>query len=180
MIVRMCLIFSLCFLLQNVAVAQSSSEATLTIRGLGGTLITGSQGRSTIFLNEVDGLGDSPNSMGDVMYDKNKQGAYYTVGLELVSSIQGVSQQPIALTAIRNPGLSGNELPADALYDADFNVKFEEGADIHLLSETRPFIIRSNLKNGEIVTQRKLGVFISENLAPGRYQASVIYSLLIQ
>ncbi len=166
-------------MLINPLYSQSMPEAVLSIRGIGTSFIQSSQGEGRIVLNQVDALGISPNPLGDVYYDEEKGGTFYSIGVEIVTEVNGASTVSGRLQVMRSPGLSGNQLPVDALYDSDYNVKFGPGADIHPLRELQPFVIRSDLSSVQTETQRKIGVFISKDLAPGRYEATVIYSLSI-
>lgn len=176
--------FYLCWIflisLSLPALAQTMPEATLSIQGIGYSLIPTGKSESQILISQADGLGISPNPGGDVRYDAERGGAYYSLGIEITSTVQGSSAVNGRLSVQRSPALSGNELPLDAVYDSDFSVNFTPGANINLLTENQPFIIRSDLPAVSTVTQRRIGLFIGNDLAPGRYQATVVYSFFVQ
>ncbi|MCP5468029.1 MAG: hypothetical protein H7A32_02030 [Deltaproteobacteria bacterium] len=155
--------------------AETIPEAIITIQGLGTNFLKHNQSENRILLNQVDALGVSPNPSGDVYYDESRGGAFYSIGVELITEVKGESTSLGRLQVIRSPGLAGNQLPEDALYDSDYNVKFGPGADIHLLRELQPFVISSDIRAAQTTIQRKVGVFISKDLAPGRYEATLTY-----
>jgi hypothetical protein len=66
----------------------------------------------------------------------------------------------------------------DALYDADYGVRFGEGADIHQINNVQPYIIRRDLGPQQTNTRRKIGVLVSEKLVPGRYEGRIIYTFI--
>lgn len=174
LLIRLILLCSI-LIFEQISNAQT---AVLSINGLGGTILTGSENNPKIFLRKVDALGISPNPMGEVAYDESRRGAFYSIALEITTSGSDPNLQGGQLSVTRSVTNQANSIPADALYDADFGAQFGAATDIHLISYSRPYIIRSNLNSTTTKTQRKIGVFISEDLSPGRYEADVIYTLI--
>ncbi|MFO1463934.1 MAG: hypothetical protein U1F66_09140 [bacterium] len=155
--------------------ALQAQTLRLSIRSLGGTLISGDR----VLMNEVDGLGVSRNPMGDVYYDAARRGAYYDFGVEVITEAEGGAISRGVLSVTRSRAFRPTDIPQDALYDADYGIRFGPGAEIHLLNDVQPYIIRSDLGAARTSTSRKIGVFVSERLPPGRYEGSVIYSFSV-
>ncbi|MFO1520238.1 MAG: hypothetical protein U1F57_11360 [bacterium] len=166
-------LLALLFFLPSRGQAQSLQ---LTIRSLTGAVISGQPGDLRILMGTVDAFGISPNRMGEVHYDPSRRGAFYDVSVEIITQANGGNFSNGQLSVLRTRPFRGNDIPADGLYDADFGVRFGEGADIHLLSDTQPYIIRNDLSDRQTSTQRKIGVFVSEKLPPGRYEGGVLYT----
>lgn len=156
-----------------------AQELQLTIRALTGAVISGQPGSLQLLMGEVDGLGVSPNRMGEVVYDSTRRGAFYDIQLEIITEATGGNFSNGTLTVTRSRAARPNDIPTDALYDADFTVRFGAGADIHVINDAVPYIIRSNLTPQSTSTRRKLGVFVSENLPPSRYEAEVFYTFTV-
>ncbi|MBL7684786.1 MAG: hypothetical protein JNK65_01995 [Deltaproteobacteria bacterium] len=153
--------------------AQSLS---LTIQSGAGTILSGSPGNLRINLGLVDALGISPNPMGEARYDPSRRGAFYDVALDLITE-SNTGNGNLELSVLRSHVVKSTDFPRNALYDADYAVRFGEGSEIHEISDTTPYIIRSDLPSNKTLTRRKIGVFISEKLPPGQYEGSLIYTL---
>lgn len=121
------LIFLILYSFLSLSNGIQAQELSLTLRGLRGTFLTGSEKNPKIFLGEVDALGISPNPMGEVVYDEDRHGAFYSFAIEIITSGSNPNFKGGQLSVTRSSLNRANSIPMDALYDADFGTRIGPG-----------------------------------------------------